>query len=56
MKRLRERARHEDKTAVTSGWLVTRVSSAPVMLVVNDMVLTLVALYFLIYRHGLKDM
>ena len=41
--------------ALTSGWLVTRIGSAPVMLVVNGMVLTLVALYFLIYGQSLKD-
>jgi predicted MFS family arabinose efflux permease len=41
--------------SLASGWLVTRVGSAPVMLVVNGMVLTLVALYFLIYGQNLKD-
>ena len=41
--------------ALASGWLVTRIGSAPVMLVVNGMVLTLVALYFLIYGQSLKD-
>jgi hypothetical protein len=40
---------------LASGWLVTRIGSAPVMLVVNGMALTLVALYFLIYGQGLKD-
>jgi hypothetical protein len=38
-----------------SGWLVTRIGSALVMLVFNGMVLTLVALYFLIYGQSLKD-
>ncbi len=32
-----------------------RIDSAPVMLVINGMVLTLVALYFLIYGQNLKD-
>jgi predicted MFS family arabinose efflux permease len=40
---------------LASGWLVTQVHSAPVMLVVNGTVLTLVALYFLICRQDLKD-
>jgi MFS family permease len=40
---------------LSSGWLVTRIGSAPVMLVVNGMVLTLVALYFLIHGQSLKD-
>jgi MFS family permease len=40
---------------LTSGWLVTRIGSAPVMLVVNGTVLTLVALYFLIHGQDLKD-
>jgi predicted MFS family arabinose efflux permease len=40
---------------LASGWLVTRVGSAPVMLVVNGTALTLVALYFLINGRGLKD-
>jgi len=39
---------------LASGWLVTRVGSAPVMLVVNGTALTLVALYFLIHGQGLK--
>jgi MFS family permease len=41
--------------SLASGWLVTRVDSAPVMLLVNGTALTLVALYFLIHGHGLKD-
>jgi hypothetical protein len=40
---------------LASGWLVTRVGSAPVMLVVNGTALTFVALYFLIQGQGLKD-
>jgi MFS family permease len=40
---------------LASGWLVTRVCSAPVMLVVNGTALTFVALYFLIHGQGLKD-
>jgi len=40
---------------LASGWLITRVGSAPVMLVVNGAALTLVALYFLIHREGLKE-
>lgn len=41
---------------LASGWLVTRVGSAPVMLVVNGTALTLVALYFLIHGQGLKNL
>ncbi len=40
---------------LTSGWLVTRIGSAPVMLAINGTVLTLVALYFLIHGQSLKD-
>lgn len=40
---------------LTSGWLITRVGSAPVMLAVNGTTLTLVALYFLICGQGLND-
>jgi MFS family permease len=39
---------------LTSGWVVTRLGSAPVMLVVNGTALTLVALYFLVHGQGLK--
>lgn len=39
---------------LASGWLVTRVGSAPLMLVVNGTALTLVALYFLIDGQRLK--
>jgi len=38
-----------------SGWLITRLGSAPMMLVINGTALTLVALYFLIRGEGLKD-
>jgi len=41
--------------SLSSGWLVTRVGSAPVMLVINGTALTLLALYFLVHRQGLKD-
>ena len=41
--------------SLASGWLVTRVGSAPLMLVVNGTALTLVALYFLIHGPSLKD-
>ena len=41
--------------SLASGWLVTRVRSAPLILVVNGTVLTLVALYFLSDGRGLKD-
>ena len=40
---------------LTSGWLATRIGSAPVMFVLNGTALTLVALYFLIYDQSLKD-
>jgi len=40
---------------LTSGWLATRIGSAPLMLVVNGTMLTLVALYFLIHGQSLKD-
>jgi MFS family permease len=40
---------------LASGWLVTRVGSAPVMLLVNGTALMLVALCFLIHGEGLKD-
>ncbi len=38
-----------------SGWLVTQVGSAPAVLMVNGIVLTLIALFFLARGHGLKD-
>jgi predicted MFS family arabinose efflux permease len=40
---------------LASGWLVTRVGSAPVMLLVNGTALLLVALCFLIHGEALKD-
>jgi MFS family permease len=40
---------------LASGWLVTQVGSAPKVLMVNGIVLAVVALFFLIRGHGLKD-
>jgi MFS family permease len=40
---------------LASGWLVTQVGSAPMVLMVNGVALTIVALFFLIRGHGLKD-
>jgi MFS family permease len=40
---------------LASGWLVTQVGSAPKVLMVNGILLTIVALFFLIRGHGLKD-
>jgi MFS family permease len=40
---------------LASGWLVTQVGSAPKVLMVNGIALTIVALFFLIRGHGLKD-
>ncbi len=40
---------------LASGWLVTRVGSALLMLVVNGAALMFVALCFLIHDQGLKD-
>jgi MFS family permease len=40
---------------LASGWLVTQVGSAPTVLMVNGITLTIVALFFLIRGHGLKD-
>lgn len=37
---------------LASGWLVTRIGSAPVMLLVNGTALTFVALYFLLHGRG----
>jgi predicted MFS family arabinose efflux permease len=39
-----------------SGWVITRLGSAPVMLVINGTALTLVALYFLICGESLEDL
>ena len=38
-----------------SGWLVTQVGSAPKVLMVNGIALTIVAVFFLVRGHGLKD-
>ena len=40
---------------LASGWLVTQIGSAPKVLMVNGIALTLVALFFLVRGHGLKD-
>ena len=40
---------------LASGWLVTQVGSAPAVLMVNGILLTIIALYFLARGHGLKD-
>jgi predicted MFS family arabinose efflux permease len=40
---------------LASGWLVTQVGSAPTVLMVNGMALTIVALFFLARGHGLRD-
>ena len=40
---------------LASGWLVTQVGSAPAVLMVNGVVLTTIALFFLVRGHGLKD-
>jgi MFS family permease len=40
---------------LASGWLVTQVGSAPKVLLVNGIALSLVAVFFLIRGHGLKD-
>lgn len=40
---------------LASGWLVTQVGSAPAVLMVNGVLLTAIALFFLIRGHGLKD-
>ena len=40
---------------LASGWLVTQVGSAPKVLMVNGITLAIVALFFLIRGHGLKD-
>ncbi len=40
---------------LASGWLVTQAGSAPPVLMVNGVVLTVIALFFLIRGHGLKD-
>ncbi|MBY0495227.1 MAG: MFS transporter [Cyanobacteria bacterium] len=40
---------------LASGWLVTQVGSAPKVLLVNGITLSIVAIFFLIRGHGLKD-
>jgi MFS family permease len=40
---------------LASGWLVTQVGSAPKVLMINGVALTIVAMFFLIRGHGLKD-
>jgi MFS family permease len=40
---------------LASGWLVTQVGSAPTVLMVNGTLLTIIALFFLVRGHGLKD-
>ena len=38
---------------LATGWLVTQVGSAPVVLILNGTALTFVALYFLVLRQTL---
>lgn len=40
---------------LASGWLVTQIGSAPKVLMVNGLTLTVVAIYFLFRGHGLKE-
>jgi MFS family permease len=40
---------------LASGWLVTQVGSAPKVLMVNGIALTIVALFFLFRGHGLRE-
>ena len=40
---------------LASGWLVTQVGSAPIVLMVNGIALVCVAVFVLIRGHGLKD-
>jgi MFS family permease len=40
---------------LAAGLLATQVGSAPVVLLVNGILLTLIALFFLVRGHGLKD-
>ena len=40
---------------LASGWLVTQIGSAPAVLMVNGVLLTIIALFFLVRGHGLKD-
>ena len=41
--------------SLAAGWLVTQVGSAPAVLTVNGVVLALIATFFLLRGHGLKD-
>lgn len=41
---------------LASGWLMAQVGSAPKVLMFNGFALTVIAVYFLIRGHGLKDM
>jgi MFS family permease len=40
---------------LVSGWLVTQIGSAPKVLMVNGITLTIVAIFFLLRGHGLKN-
>jgi hypothetical protein len=40
---------------LASGWLITQVGSAPTMLAMNGVALTLVAGYFLLRGQGIRD-
>ena len=40
---------------LASGWLITQVGSAPTMLAMNGVALALVAGYFLLRGHGIRD-
>jgi hypothetical protein len=40
---------------LASGWLITQVGSAPTMLAMNGVALALVAAYFLLRGHGIRD-
>ena len=40
---------------LAGGWLATQVGSAPTVLMVNGVALTMIALFFLVRGHGLKD-
>jgi len=40
---------------LASGWLITQVGSAPAMLAVNGLALVLIAAFFLVRGHGIKD-
>ena len=40
---------------LASGWLITQVGSAPTMLAINGVALALVAVFFLVRGHGIRD-